>query len=71
MRANAACDVSHRLSSIKEADKIILLDDGEITEMGDHQSLLSMGGIYAQIYQRQQIEEELDRENRRVNLHAR
>jgi ATP-binding cassette subfamily B multidrug efflux pump len=63
--------VSHRLSSIKEADKIILLDDGEITEMGDHQSLLSMGGIYAQIYQRQQIEEELDRENRRVSLHAR
>jgi ATP-binding cassette subfamily B protein len=63
--------VSHRLSSIKEADKIILLDDGEITEMGDHQSLLSMGGIYAQIYQRQQIEEELDRENRRVSLNAR
>ena len=63
--------VSHRLSSIKEADKIILLDDGEVTEMGDHQSLLSMGGIYAQIYQRQQIEEELDRENRRVSLHAR
>ena len=63
--------VSHRLSSIKEADKIILLDDGEITEMGDHQSLLSMGGIYAQIYQRQQIEEELDRENRRISPHAR
>ena len=63
--------VSHRLSSIKEADKIILLDDGEITEMGDHQSLLSMGGIYAQIYQRQQIEEELDRENSRASFHAR
>ena len=63
--------VSHRLSSIKEADKIIVLDDGEITEMGDHQNLLSMGGIYAEIYRRQQIEEELDRENRRVSLHAR
>ena len=63
--------VSHRLASIREADKIIVLDDGEITEMGDHQSLLSMGGIYARIYQRQQIEEELDRENRRVSLHAR
>jgi len=63
--------VSHRLSSIKEADKIIVLDDGEITEIGDHQSLLSMGGIYAGIYRRQQIEEELDRENRRVSLHAR
>jgi ATP-binding cassette subfamily B multidrug efflux pump len=63
--------VSHRLSSIKEADKIIVLDDGEIKEMGDHASLLSMGGIYAQIYWRQQIEEELDRENTRVSSHAR
>ncbi len=63
--------VSHRLASIKEADKIIVLDDGEITEMGDHQSLLSMGGIYAEIYRRQQIEEELERESRRVSIHAR
>jgi ATP-binding cassette subfamily B protein len=62
---------SHRLSSIKEADKIIVLDDGEVKEMGDHRSLLSMNGIYAEIYRRQQIEEELDRENRRVSLHAR
>ncbi len=63
--------VSHRLSSIKEADKIIVLDEGEIKEMGDHASLLSMGGVYAEIYRRQQIEEELDRENRRVSGHAR
>lgn len=63
--------VSHRLASIKEADRIIVLDDGKITEMGDHQRLLSMGGIYAEIYRRQQIEEELDRENRRVSIHAR
>ena len=63
--------VSHRLSSIKEADKIIVLDDGEVKEMGNHESLLSRGGIYAQIYWRQQIEEELERENARVNSHAR
>ncbi len=62
--------VSHRLSSIKGADKIVVLDDGEIKELGDHESLLSMGGIYAQIYWRQQIEEELERENRRVSSHA-
>jgi ATP-binding cassette subfamily B protein len=62
--------VSHRLSSIKEADKIIVLDEGEIKEMGDHSSLLFMGGIYAEIYRRQQIEEELDRENRRLSRHA-
>ncbi|MFQ6078718.1 MAG: ABC transporter ATP-binding protein, partial [Thermodesulfobacteriota bacterium] len=63
--------VTHRLSSIKGADKIIVLDEGEIEEMGDHPSLLSMGGIYAEIYRRQQIEEALDRENRRVSRHAR
>ncbi len=63
--------VSHRLSSVKEADKIIVLDDGEIREEGDHQSLLSMGGIYAEIYWIQQIEEELDGENRQVSIHAR
>jgi ATP-binding cassette subfamily B protein len=63
--------VSHRLSSIKDADKIIVLEDGEIKEMGDHASLLSTGGIYAEIYRRQQIEDELDRENRQVSIHAR
>jgi len=63
--------VSHRLSSVKEADKIIVLDDGEIKEMGNHASLLSTGGIYAEIYWRQQIEEELERENRRASTHAR
>ncbi len=63
--------VSHRLSSIKGADKIIVLHDGEVKEMGDHASLLSIGGIYAEMYWRQQIEEELDKETKRVSSHAR
>jgi len=63
--------VSHRLSSIKGADKIIVLHDGQVEEMGDHVSLLSIGGIYAEMYRRQQIEEELERENKRVSSHAR
>jgi ATP-binding cassette subfamily B protein len=63
--------VSHRLSSIREADKIIVLDEGEIVEMGDHRSLLSLGGIYAEIYRRQQIEEEMNRNKRQVDVHAR
>lgn len=63
--------VSHRLSSIKGADKIIVLHDGEVKEMGDHASLLSIGGIYAEMYWRQQIEEELEREDKRVSSHAR
>jgi len=63
--------VSHRLSSIREADNIIVLDEGEIVEMGDHRSLLSLEGVYAEIYRRQQIEEELNRNQRQVNIHAR
>ena len=63
--------VSHRLSSIKGADKIVVLHDGQVEEMGDHASLLSIGGIYAEMYRRQQIEEELERENKRVSSHAR
>jgi ATP-binding cassette subfamily B multidrug efflux pump len=71
LRGKTRIVVSHRLSSIKGADKIVVLDDGEIREMGDHASLLSMGGIYAEIYWRQQIEEELERESSRVSIHAR
>jgi ATP-binding cassette subfamily B multidrug efflux pump len=71
LRGKTRIVVSHRLSSIKGADKIVVLDDGEIREMGDHASLLSMGGIYAEIYWRQQIEEELERESSRVSTHAR
>jgi ATP-binding cassette subfamily B protein len=63
--------VSHRLSSVKGADKIIVLHDGQIEEMGDHASLLSIGGIYAEMYRRQQIEEELEKETERVTGHAR
>jgi ATP-binding cassette subfamily B protein len=71
LRGKTRVVVSHRLSSIKGADKIVVLDDGEIKEMGDHDSLLSMEGIYARIYWRQQIEEELERESSRVSIHAR
>lgn len=39
--------------------------------MGDHRSLLSLGGIYAEIYRRQQIEEEMNRNKRQVDVHAR
>ena len=45
--------IAHRLSTIRNADKIIALDDGGIREVGSHEELLSRGGLYSQLYQRQ------------------
>ena len=45
--------IAHRLSTIQQADRIVVLDDGKIIESGDHQTLLSQGGIYSEMIQRQ------------------
>lgn len=50
--------IAHRISTIKNADKIIVLEDGMIIEQGTHQSLLKLGGIYAEMYDNQLLEEE-------------
>lgn len=49
--------VSHRISSIRNANKIIVLDKGEIAEEGNHESLLAKGNIYAKVYFSQLVEE--------------
>ena len=45
--------IAHRLSTIQRADKIIVLDKGEIREMGTHRELLQKGGFYSKLYQMQ------------------
>jgi ATP-binding cassette subfamily B multidrug efflux pump len=52
--------ISHRISAVKEADEILVFDDGKIIERGSHQQLISHGGVYAEIYEQQRLTEELD-----------
>ncbi|TFG65923.1 MAG: ABC transporter ATP-binding protein [Gemmatimonadales bacterium] len=51
--------VSHRVSAVAGADKILVLDQGRIVEMGKHAELLAGGGVYAQLLERQLLTEEL------------
>jgi len=52
--------VSHRISTIRDADMICVLHDGKITERGTHAELIELNGEYAELYQRQLLEEELE-----------
>ena len=53
--------ISHRVSTVQNADEIVVLDDGEIVEQGTHPALLALNGFYTELYNRQLIEEELER----------
>ena len=52
--------ISHRISTVKSADLIVVMKDGEIVERGTHEILLERNGVYAGIYEKQLLQEELD-----------
>ena len=59
MKARTAIIISHRVSTVRDADQIVVLDSGQVVEKGRHDELIRLGGHYAELYKKQLLEEEL------------
>ncbi len=60
MREKTSIIISHRISTVKGADQIIVLENGTIAEQGNHKELLELNGIYSRLYYKQLLEKELE-----------
>jgi ATP-binding cassette subfamily B multidrug efflux pump len=60
MRGRTTILISHRVSTVRNASRIFVLEHGEIVEQGSHAELIANGGYYADLYQKQLLEEELE-----------
>ena len=60
MRNRTTILISHRVSTVKNADRIVVLSHGSIVEAGTHEQLQRRNGYYAELYQKQLLEEELE-----------
>jgi ATP-binding cassette subfamily B protein len=61
LRGRTSILISHRISTVRGADQIIVLQNGEIVERGTHAELMARGSYYPELYQKQLLEEELER----------
>jgi ATP-binding cassette subfamily B protein len=59
MKGRTSILISHRISTVKDADEIIVLEEGAIVERGTHDTLVVLNGRYANVYRRQLLEQEL------------
>ena len=59
MRQRTSIIVSHRISTVRDADQILVLDEGRVVERGSHDELVRLDGLYAALYRKQLLEEEL------------
>jgi ATP-binding cassette subfamily B multidrug efflux pump len=59
MRERTSIIVSHRISTVRDADQIFVIDDGRIAERGTHDGLIRQNGVYAELHKKQLLEEEL------------
>jgi ATP-binding cassette subfamily B protein len=59
-RGKTCLIISHRISAVKEADEILVLDSGRIIERGSHEELVRRRGVYADLYQQQRLCDELE-----------
>ena len=60
MAARTTILIAHRISTVRDADQIVVLDEGRIVEQGNHAELVKLGGIYADMHHRQSLSAQLD-----------